>query len=101
MLEACGETSSALKDAAQSVIANTMAMAHAMSGDEILKNAFANDAFEHFEIAAQVAACALQFGRPGAARNLLEKISRSNSGWLNGLTPTWEGHARLFGAGAA
>src|SRR4051812_49888466 len=34
-LEACGETASTLKDAAQSVMANTMAMAHTMAGDEI------------------------------------------------------------------
>jgi ferritin-like metal-binding protein YciE len=33
-------------------MANTMALAHAMAGDEILKNTFANNAFEHFEIAA-------------------------------------------------
>src|SRR3954463_8697069 len=51
-LEACGETSSTFKDTAQSVIANTTAMANAMAGDEILKNTFANNAFEHFEIAA-------------------------------------------------
>ena len=51
-LETIGETSSTLKDTAQSVMANTMAMAHAMAGDEILKNTFANNAFEHFEIAA-------------------------------------------------
>jgi ferritin-like metal-binding protein YciE len=49
-LEACGETCSTLKDdAAQSVTANTMAMAHAMAGDEILKNTFASNAFENFE----------------------------------------------------
>jgi Domain of unknown function (DUF892) len=47
-LEACGETSSTLKDTAQSVMGNTMAMAHAMAGDEILKSTFANNAFEHF-----------------------------------------------------
>ena len=29
-----------------------MAMGHAMAGDEILNNTFANNAFEHFEIAA-------------------------------------------------
>jgi ferritin-like metal-binding protein YciE len=51
-LKGCGETSSTLKDTAQSVMANTMAMAHAMAEDEILKNTFANNAFEHFEIAA-------------------------------------------------
>jgi ferritin-like metal-binding protein YciE len=51
-LEACGESSSTLKDATQSVAANVMAMAHATAGDEILKNTFANNAFEHFEIGA-------------------------------------------------
>src|SRR3954462_2564840 len=50
-LEACGESTSTLKDTAQSVMANAMAMAHSMAGDEILKNTFANNAFENFEIA--------------------------------------------------
>jgi ferritin-like metal-binding protein YciE len=50
-LEACGESTSTLKDTAQSVAANTMAIAHSMAGDEI-KNAFANNAFENYEIAA-------------------------------------------------
>jgi ferritin-like metal-binding protein YciE len=51
-LEACGESTSTLKDTVQSVAANATAMAHSMAGDEILKNTFANNAFEHFEIAA-------------------------------------------------
>ena len=51
-LDACGESSSSLKDTTQSAVANLMAMGHAMAGDEILKNTFANNAFEHFEIAA-------------------------------------------------
>ena len=50
-LEACGESTSSLKDTALSVAANVTAMAHSMAGDEILKNTFANNAFEHFEIA--------------------------------------------------
>jgi ferritin-like metal-binding protein YciE len=50
-LEACGESPSSLKDTTQSVAANLTAMAHSMAGDEILKNTFANNAFEHFEIA--------------------------------------------------
>jgi ferritin-like metal-binding protein YciE len=58
-LEACGETTSALKDTAQSVMANAMAMTHAMAGDEILKNTFANNAFENFEIAAYKSLLAL------------------------------------------
>jgi ferritin-like metal-binding protein YciE len=58
-LEACGESTSALKDTAQSVMANAMAMAHSMAGDEILKNTFANNAFENFEIAAYKSLLAL------------------------------------------
>jgi len=66
-LEACGEATSALKDTAQSVMANAMAMTHAMAGDEILKNTFANNAFENFEIAAYKSLLALC--RPAGADN--------------------------------
>src|SRR3954465_10354723 len=58
-LEACGESTSSLKDTAQSVMANMMAMAHSVAGDEILKNTFANNAFENFEIAAYKSLLAL------------------------------------------
>jgi ferritin-like metal-binding protein YciE len=58
-LEACGESTSSLKDTAQSVMANAMAMAHSMAGDEILKNTFANNAFENFEIDAYKSLLAL------------------------------------------
>lgn len=58
-LEACGESTSTLKDTTQSVAANMQAMAHSMAGDEILKNTFANNAFEHFEIAAYKSLLAL------------------------------------------
>ena len=49
-LSSLGETASALKDTAQSFMGNMMAMAHSVAGDEILKNTFANNAFENFEI---------------------------------------------------
>ncbi|KQT16671.1 MAG: ferritin-like domain-containing protein [Bradyrhizobium sp.] len=58
-LEACGESTSSLKDTAQSMMANMQAMAHAAAGDEILKNTFANNAFENFEIAAYKSLIAL------------------------------------------
>lgn len=58
-LEACGESTSSLKDATQSVMANAQAMMHAMASDEILKNTFANNAFENFEIAAYKSLVAL------------------------------------------
>ena len=58
-LEALGEGTSTLKDTAQSVMANVLAMTHAVAGDEILKNTFANNAFENFEIAAYKSLLAL------------------------------------------
>jgi ferritin-like metal-binding protein YciE len=72
-LAACGESNPTLKDAAQSVMAHTMALAHAMAGDEILKNTFANNALEHFEIAAYKSLLTLCDGAgQGSARSLLE-----------------------------
>ena len=51
-LQECGESSSTLKDTAQSDMGNMLAATHSLAGDEILKNTFANNAFENFEIAA-------------------------------------------------
>jgi ferritin-like metal-binding protein YciE len=51
-LESCGESTSSLKDTATSVVANLQAMGHAIADDEVLKNTFANEAFENYEIAA-------------------------------------------------
>ena len=52
ILEGLGTTSSSLKDMATKLSGNLAAMAHMPMGDEVLKNTFANFAFEHFEIAA-------------------------------------------------
>ncbi len=43
---------SALKDAALTVSGNLAALAHVPAADEVIKNSFANHAFENFEIAA-------------------------------------------------
>jgi ferritin-like metal-binding protein YciE len=51
-LKSFDESSSTLKDTAQSFMGNMAAMAHTVADDEILKNTFANNAFENFEIAA-------------------------------------------------
>lgn len=58
-LAACGESSSTLKDAAMSFVANMAALGHAAAPDEVLKNTFANNAFEHYEIAAYKSMLAL------------------------------------------
>lgn len=47
-----GEDNSTLKDWALSAAGGMATIGHSMAGDEILKNAFANYAFEHYEIAA-------------------------------------------------
>src|SRR5690606_6084341 len=51
VLESCGESASGLKDTALSLVGNLAAMGHALAEDEILKNSYANFAFENFEIA--------------------------------------------------
>jgi ferritin-like metal-binding protein YciE len=71
-LSDCGEDYSSLKDTAQSVVANFMAVFHSAAPDEILKNTFANNAFENFEIAAYKSLIVLseKAGLPGAKRIL-------------------------------
>src|SRR5947209_1731991 len=86
-LQACGETSSTVKDTAQSLMANTMATAHALAGDEILKNTFANNAFENFEVAAYKSLLALcdSAGQQGL-RPLLEanlKEDAAMAAWID------------------
>ncbi len=51
ILERLGTSHSSLKDFGTGLMGNLAAMAHAPMQDEILKNTFANYAFEHFEIA--------------------------------------------------
>ncbi|HEY7383364.1 MAG TPA: ferritin-like domain-containing protein [Beijerinckiaceae bacterium] len=51
-LHALGEDRSLLKEAVMGFMGNLAALAHSPAGDEILKNTFANQAFENYEIAA-------------------------------------------------
>jgi ferritin-like metal-binding protein YciE len=51
ILDQLGESRSMLKDMAMEFGANMQALAHGTADDEILKNTFANLAFENFEIA--------------------------------------------------
>jgi ferritin-like metal-binding protein YciE len=86
-LSSLGESASAIKDTAQSVMGNMMAMAHSVAGDEILKNTFANNAFENFEIAAYKSLLAL-CGPAGAdsAKPLLEqslKEEEAMAAWVD------------------
>ena len=52
ILQSLGTSHSSLKDLVTSFTGNMAALAHAPMQDEVMKNTFANFAFEHFEIAA-------------------------------------------------
>jgi ferritin-like metal-binding protein YciE len=73
-------------------MANTMAMAHAMAGDEILKNTFANNAFEHFEIAAYKSLLSLCMSAgQEKSRSLLEanlKEEEQMASWIDANVAT-------------
>jgi len=58
-LSSLGSSPSSLKDTALAFGGNLAALTNAMAGDEILKNTFANSAFEHYEIAAYKSLLAL------------------------------------------
>lgn len=51
ILGGLSESSSTIKDAALSITGTMAAVSHSLAGDEILKDSFANYAFENFEIA--------------------------------------------------
>lgn len=59
VLSDLGESKSALKDAALSVGGAMAAIGHTVAPDEIVKNSFANFAFENYEIAAYKSLLAL------------------------------------------
>ena len=59
ILHSFGEDRSLLKDLATQLSGNMAAIAHSVMQDEILKNHFANHAFENFEIASYVSLIAM------------------------------------------
>ncbi|MDB5695585.1 MAG: hypothetical protein JWN21_1128 [Sphingomonas bacterium] len=52
LLDGFGTSASAAKDVVLGAVGNVAALAHVFTPDEIIKNSFANHAFENFEIAA-------------------------------------------------
>lgn len=74
LLAGFNTSGSGLKDIGLSMSGSMAAMAHSVAGDEILKNSFANYAFEHFEIAGYKSLLALaDVGGFGAATAPLEQ----------------------------
>lgn len=82
-----GSSSSALKDMALSMSGGMAAIAHSVAGDEVLKNSFANYAFEHFEMASykSLITMADDFGIAGATSLLQTSLREEESmaEWLD------------------
>ncbi len=90
-LSRLGTSPSSFKETAMSLMGNLQAMAHAMAGDEVLKNTFGSYAFEHFEIASYRAlmVMARMAGEP-RVEQVAQQILRQEeemAGWLEQHLP--------------
>lgn len=87
ILSGLDEDNSTLKDMALSLTGSMAALGHTVAGDEILKNSFANFAFENFEIAAYKSlltvaeAGSYAAATTGLQANLAEEVSMAR--WLD------------------
>lgn len=97
---------STLKDAGLSLSGGMAAMAHSVAGDEIVKNSFANYAFEHFEIAAYKSLLVLaEDGGFAPARSLLEQSlgeEQAMAQWIDDNLPlVTRRYATLYAEGGS
>jgi ferritin-like metal-binding protein YciE len=106
LLESFGSSASTLKDTGLSLSGTFAALAHAPAGDEIVKNSFANYAFEHFEIAAYTSL--LTMADDGAFTHATAALQQSLSEekrmaqWLEDNLPTvTRKYAALYAAGGS
>ncbi len=81
-----GSSPSSLKDMMMSVVGNVAALGHTTAPDEVLKNTFANFAFEHYEIASYSALLEIaETAGITAARSALQTSLREEqamAGWI-------------------
>jgi ferritin-like metal-binding protein YciE len=93
MLASLGTSHSAMKDMAMSIVGNLLALGHAPAADEVVKNTFANYAFEHYEIASYqslltLAEAAGHAAGPSALRQSLQE-EQSMAQWIaDHIAPT-------------
>lgn len=104
ILTGLNEDHSTLKDLALSFTGSMAAMGHTVAGDEILKNSFANFAFENLEIAAYNSLLTIaDAGGFGAAKSMLRENlveEKAMAAWLeNNLTAVTTKFLTLRGAG--
>lgn len=87
LLDAYGDSHSSFKDAVMSMTGNLAALSHAAADDEILKNGFADFAFENYEIAAykSLSAMAEACGHAGDLIPLEESLKEEQemARWLD------------------
>jgi ferritin-like metal-binding protein YciE len=104
-LKQLGEDTSTLKDSAMKVAANLQGMMHAMSSDEVLKNALASAAFEQFEAASyrMLVSAAEVAGEPQIARTcetiMEQEVAMADWAWGQ-LQPLTQKYLSLEAAGA-
>lgn len=91
ILDGLGERASAMKDMGLGVMGELAAVGHSFAGDEILKNSFANYAFEHFEMASYKSLITmaefpgLERYRSALQQNLAEEIAMAE--WIDQSLP--------------
>jgi len=104
ILDRIGASHSAIKDAMTGFMGNMAAMAHVAAQDEVIKNTFANYAFEHYEIASYeallaVADAAGDAQAPALLRQSLDEEQRMAQ-WIDDHLPeTMRTYMRLETAG--
>lgn len=91
LMHGMGTDRSVLKDWATSIIGNLAAIGHTIMPDEILKNHFANHAFENFEIASYTSLIAMAeaTGNSGHVSTLRQTLTEEErmANWLRENTP--------------
>jgi ferritin-like metal-binding protein YciE len=105
ILQTLGSSPSTLKDIGTSLMGNMAALSHAVAQDEVVKNTFANYAFEHFEIATYRALQSMaDAAGDRAAQTLLQQNLQEEqrmAEWLSqNLEPTVLRYMQLEAAGA-
>ena len=104
ILQRHGTSASSLKDAVTGLMGNLAAIGHAMTTDEVVKNSFANYAFEHFEKAAYISLITMaeavgdQQAIPLLRQNLEQEIAFGNF-CGDQIAPTTERYMQLSAAG--
>ena len=90
ILSGLGETHSSLKDAALSFTGNMAAIGHTFADDEVIKNSFANYAFENFEIASYTGLITLAedgYGSATAALRMTLDEEQRMADWVRAHIP--------------